>query len=155
MLFNASLWVHIIGITLLAGTTVVDFLLTRKFWVIYARDRQEGILVRKMSDRLPLLIGVGMLLLLLSGVGMMVVFHSVFGAMLWFRIKIVLVLLVLLNGVLGRRQGAKLNRLLMTSVSQPADERSLDRTRKNMNLFHIIQLTLLLVIFFLSAFKFN
>ncbi|NII26578.1 hypothetical protein HB364_15930 [Pseudoflavitalea sp. X16] len=156
MLFNASLWLHIIGITLLAGTTVVDFILTRKFWAFYARDPQEGILARKMLDRLPILIGVGTGLILLSGVGMMAVFHTVFGAMLWFRIKIVLVVLVILNAVLfGRRQGARLNRLLMADAPQPADQQSLEQIRKNMNLFHLTQLTLLFIIFFLSAFKFN
>ena len=156
MLFNASLWLHIIGITLLAGTTVVDFVLTRKFWAFYAINPQEGILVKKMLNRLPALIGIGTGLVLLSGIGMMAVFHTVFGAMLWFRIKIVLVLLVILNAILfGRRQGARLNRLLIAGASQPADQQSLDQIRRNMNLFHLTQLTLLLIIFFLSAFKFN
>lgn len=156
MLFNTSLWLHITGITLLAGTTVVDFVLTRKFWAFYARDRQEGILVRKMSDKLPLLVVAGIVLILLSGVGMMAATRGVFDTMLWFRIKMALVLLVILNGVLiGRRLNAKLNRLLVVTAPQVADQQSLSQVKKNLNLFHLVQLTLLFTIFFLSAFKFN
>jgi hypothetical protein len=156
MIYHASLWFHIIGITLLAGTTVVDFVLTRKFWAFYAKDNQAGILVRKMSDKLPILIAAGIVLILLSGVGMMVYMHMVFGAMLWFRIKMALVLLVILNGALvGRRQDAKLNRLLASGATQPAYEQSLDQVKKSLNRFHITQLTLFFIIFFLSAFKFN
>lgn len=155
MLFNTSLWLHITGITLLAGTTVVDFVLTRKFWTFYARDRQEGILVRKMSDKLPLLIIAGTVLILLSGVGMMAATRGVFDTMLWFRIKMVLVLLVILNGVvMGRRLNAKLGRLLAATAPQ-ANQQSLSQVKKNLNLFHLVQLTLLFTIFFLSAFKFN
>ena len=155
MLFNTSLLFHITGITLLAGTTVVDFILTRKFWNLYTKDPQQGMLVRKMSDRLPLLIVAGIVLILLSGVGMMAATRGVFDTMLWFRIKMVLVLIVILNGILnGRRLGNRLNRLLAADAPRPADQ-PLNRLRSRLNLFHITQLTIFFLIFFLSAFKFN
>lgn len=152
MLLHFFLLFHIVAITLMAGGTVVDFIQTRKFWIFYARDPQQGMLVRKMSDKLPLLIIAGLILLLLSGIGMMAATHGVYGEMLWFRIKIALVLLVILNGiVIGRRLNVRLMRLLNASGS--ADE--LNRVKRNLNLFHISQLTLFFIIFFLSAFKFN
>ncbi|WP_315814767.1 hypothetical protein [Paraflavitalea speifideaquila] len=156
MIYQASLWFHIIGITLLAGTTVTDFVLTRKFWTFYAKDRTEGILVRKMSDKLPLLIVAGIVLILLSGVGMMTILHSVLGLMLWFRIKMALVVVVILNGVVfGRRLATQLNRLLAAGPAQTPDEQSLNRVKRNLQLFHIAQLALFGIIFLLSAFKFN
>ena len=156
MIFSASLWFHIIGITLMAGATVVEFMLTRKFWTIYAVDQQGGILVRKASDKLPLLVVAGIVLILLSGVGMMAATGGVFDTMLWFRIKMILVVLVIVNGVAnGRRLGARLNRLLAPGAPQPADQQLLNRVRNRLDLFFISQLSLFFIIFFLSAFKFN
>lgn len=156
MIYNASLWLHIIGFTLLAGTTVIDFILTRKFWTLYDNDPASGKPLRTMMNRLPLLTVIGTLLILLSGAGMMVFLHAVFGAMLWFRIKMALVLLVILNGaIVGRKQFGQLNKLIMTSAGTVATAHALLRVRRNLNVFHLTQLGLLLTIFFLSAFKFN
>ena len=156
MLYNTSLWFHITGICLMAGVTVVDFILTRKFWVFYARDAQQGILIKQATNRLPLLIIAGILLILLSGVGMMAATNGVFDTMLWFRIKMILVLLVILNSIInGRRLAGQLNRLLASGISESVDEQPLNRIRKGLNLFHISQLILFFFIFFLSAFKFN
>lgn len=153
MLFNTSLWFHIIGISLMAGVTVADFVLTRKFWAFYVKAPQEGILVRKISNKLPVLIMAGILLILLSGVGMMIATHGVFDTFLWFRIKMGLVLLVILNAILfGRRQNAQLNKIL--AQAEP-EEQLLQGIRKNLNTFHITQLTLFVFIYFLSTFKFN
>jgi len=156
MIYHASLWFHIIGITLLAGTTVVDFVLTRRFWTFYAKDNQAGILIRKLTDKLPLLIVAGIVLTLLSGVGMMTILHAVVGAMLWFRIKMGLVLIAILNGIIvGRRLNTRLNKLLVSAGTQSANEGTLNQVKKNLQLFHLTQLTIFFIIFFLSAFKFN
>lgn len=150
MLFNTSLWFHIIGISLMAGVTVADFVLTRKFWALYAHNPQEGILVRRISDKLPVLIIAGTVLILLSGVGMMIATRGAFDAFLWFRIKMGIVLLVILNAIIfGRRQHTQLNKLLLQE--QP----SLSGIKRNLNIFHVTQLTLFAVIYLLSTFKFN
>lgn len=156
MLYNTSLWFHITGICLMAGVTVVDFILTKKFWTVYAKNPQQGILVKQMTNRLPLLIIAGIVLILLSGVGIMAATNGVFDTMLWFRIKMVLVLFVILNSVInGRRLGGQLNRLLASGISQSPNEQPLSRLRKGLNGFYISQLILFFIIFFLSTFKFN
>lgn len=156
MLYNTSLWFHITGISLMAGVTVVDFIFTKRFWTLYAKNPQQGILVKQMTNRLPLLVMTGIVLILLSGVGMMAATNGVFDTMLWFRIKIILVLFVILNSIInGRRLGGQLNRLLASGISQSADEQPLNRIRKGLNLFHISQMILFFIIFFLSTFKFN
>jgi hypothetical protein len=150
MLFNTSLWLHIIGISLMAGVTVADFVLTRKFWAVYAHNPQEGILVRKITNRLPVLIIAGTALILLSGVGMMIATRGVFDSFLWFRIKMGMVLLVILNAIIfGRRQQTQLNKLLKQEAP------SLSGIKKNLNTFHITQLVLFAIIYLLSTFKFN
>ena len=150
MLFNTSLWLHIIGISLMAGVTVADFVLTRRFWAVYAQNPQEGILVRKITNRLPVLIIAGTALILLSGVGMMIATRGVFDSFLWFRIKMGMVLLVILNAIIfGRRQQTQLNKLLKQEAP------SLSGIKKNLNIFHITQLVLFAIIYLLSTFKFN
>jgi hypothetical protein len=156
MLYNTSLWFHITGICLMAGVTVVDFILTRKFWTLYAKDPQQGILIKQATKRLPILIFAGILLILLSGVGMMAATNGVFDTMLWFRIKMILVLFVILNSVInGRRLGGQLNRLLASGISQSVDVQPMTRIRKGLNIFYISQMILFFIIFFLSTFKFN
>ena len=156
MLYNTSLWFHITGICLMAGVTVVDFILTKKFWTVYAKNPQQGILVKQMTNRLPLLIIAGIVLILLSGVGIMAATNGVFDTMLWFRIKMVLVLFVILNSVInGRRLGGQLNGLLASGISQSPNEQPLSRLKKGLNVFYISQLILFFIIFFLSTFKFN
>ena len=156
MLYNACLWLHIIGISLMAGSTVVDFMLTRKFWAIYHLQPQEGILARKITARVSSLIMAGIIIILISGIGMMVATRGVFGSMLWFRIKMILVLVVIANGiVMGRRLGLQLKKVLVPAGHQLPDELSLMPLRKGLNRFHISQLILFLIIFLLSTFKFN
>jgi hypothetical protein len=156
MLYNASLWLHIIGISLMAGTTVVDFMLTQRFWTIYNSHPQEGILAKRMTDRIRSLITAGILLILISGVGMMIATRGAFGTMLWFRIKMILVFIVIVNGVvIGRRLGLQLKRVLVPVGHQLPDAPSLSALRRGLNVFHISQLILFLMIFLLSTFKFN
>lgn len=154
MLFNTSLWLHVIGITCMAGATVVEYVLARKFWRIYARNPQSGILGSNITANIPLLTMVGMLLILLSGVGMMIATRGVFDSMLWFRIKMALVVIVILNAILnGRKQRAKLDKLLVEAVSP--DPQQLAQARKHQRNFYISQLFLFLIIFLLSTFKFK
>lgn len=37
-LFQIALITHIVGITLMAGATLVEYLLTKHFWKLYASD---------------------------------------------------------------------------------------------------------------------
>jgi len=104
--------------------------------------------------KLPGIIGVGVAVLILSGIGMMALTHGVFGEQLWFRIKFGIVILLILNGlIIGRRQGGKLRRIL--AVSGLILTAEVSRIKSRLNRFYLLQLLLLLIIIFLSVFKFN
>jgi hypothetical protein len=51
-LYQLALITHIVGITLLAGTTLVEYLLTQHFWKLYVTD--IGLIIIKVKDRLDL-----------------------------------------------------------------------------------------------------
>jgi uncharacterized membrane protein SirB2 len=151
VLYSTFLTLHIAGFTLFAGILLADFVAFSRFWRVWDRDPAEALLTRQITAGFPPLIRAGAVALLVAGIGMMVMTHGIFGEQTWFRIKIALVVLILINGVIGGRlQGVQLKKLLDSrSTTAPA------ALRARIRLFHVLQLILLLGVFLLSAFRFN
>jgi len=155
-LYYSALVTHIIGLTILAGSTLMDYLVSKKFWQQLMLDRERGVAIQEAMARIPLLMGLSLILLIASGVTMMGITHGVFGEQLWFRIKFGLVVTVILNGmVIGRRQTMKLKKIIAATPSINVADESLIKIRSNLNIFHITQLILFIIVFVLSVFKFN
>jgi len=145
---------HLTGLTLMAGTTLVDFLSYRTFWRLLKDDCERAKSALEVMNGFPRLIGIGAALLVLSGIGMMAVTKGVFGDQLWFRIKIGIVVVLIANGLLiGRRLGLKLRSVIGEKNTVLAPE--INSVKTNLRRFHIIQLCLFILIIFLSVFKFN
>jgi hypothetical protein len=154
--YHLALVAHISGLTIMAGATVVDALITRQFWKSYFEDKSRALGINQAMSKIPLLFGIGILLLILSGVAMMGMTGGAFGEQLWFRIKFGLVILIILNGLaVGRRLGTKLKKLLAAEIKTGSPAAALLPIREKLNVFHAAQLTLFLLIFILSVFKFN
>ncbi|MCF6406838.1 hypothetical protein L3C95_28325 [Chitinophaga filiformis] len=149
-LFLLSLLVHITGLTLAAGTTFISYLMNRRFWKFYVTDKAKALTVMELGARLPMIIGIGMGLLLLSGFSLMYLTKGVFAEQLWFRIKIVLVLIGIGAGFVGKSLGNRMN--AMVAADSGAGVGSL---KQKMMLFYLAQLLLLFSIFVLGVFKFN
>lgn len=155
-MYNTVLVAHIIGLTMVAGTTLVDYITTRYFWKQYAIDKRNGITIQQTISKFQFLPGIGLFLLIISGVGMMALTRGVFGEQVWFRIKFGLVIIIIINSLaVGRRQGSKLRKLLLAEDSTGNPDAKLLKIKNNLRWFHIIQITLLIIVFVLSAFKFN
>lgn len=154
-LYHLALVLHIAGLTTMAGTTLVDYVLFQQFWKQVTKDRAGSLAVNETMSRLPMLLGIGMILLIVSGVTMMAVTNGAFGEQVWFRIKFALVVAIIINGVaVGRRQGIKLKKLLSAERAR-GSEAGLLQIKRTIRLFHLVQLILFVVIFILSVFKFN
>jgi hypothetical protein len=94
---------------------------------------------------------VGALVVIAAGIGMMTMVHGAYGAQLWMRIKIVLVIAAALNGIIIRRsQGLRLRAIVGEMNTQ-----GIEKIKSNLNLFHLIQLSLFFCIILLSVFKFD
>ena len=147
---------HLIGLTIMAGTTLVDFVTFRQFWALYAQNKQKALPVMEVQAKFPRLLATGIILLLVTGISMMAVTRGVFGEQLWFRIKMVIVVLVIINGLaVGRRQAMKLRRLITTDTGDSDTQQKVKSLRQGIAIFHISQLLLFIVIIILSTFRFN
>lgn len=149
-MFLLSLLAHITGLTLAAGTTVVGFLVNRRFWKFYVADRAKALTVMELGARLPVIIGIGMGLLLLSGFFLMYLTKGVFAEQAWFRIKGILVLFAIANSFIARSLDKKMKSLIAAENSPGSGS-----LKKKVTLFYAVQLFLFFSIFVLGVFKFN
>jgi hypothetical protein len=147
---------HIVGLTMMAGTTLVDYVLFKQFWKQLDINEVKGLAINEAMSKLPILFGLGIMLLIISGVSMMAITHGVFGEQIWFRIKFGLVIIIIINGLaVGRRLGLKLRKILSEEASDKNVEAKLSKVKSSLSLFHISQMALFITIFVLSVFKFN
>ena len=151
-LYNIALVAHVIGITIMAGTTFIDYITFRSFSKVFRMDEQKGLILENYLHKLQRFLGIGMLLILISGVAMMAKLHEVWGAQIWFRIKIGVLLLIIINGLALRIiLGSKLKKIL---ADNDIDEKW-DSLKRNFTTVQATQMLLFIIIYVLSVFKFN
>lgn len=147
---------HIVGLVMMAGTTLVDFLFFSQFWKLYAADKRGGAAILVVQSRFRLLLMTGFILLLLSGVSMVALSHGLFAEQRWFRIKMGIIVLLFLNAmVFGRRQVMKLRTLTAADIAGGDVQLNLSLVKGRLQLFHILQVLMFLTVFTLSIYKFN
>jgi len=155
-LYHTALVIHITGLTMMAGTTLADYIMTKQFWKQFAIDKQQALAINNATSKLMLLFGIGTILLILSGISMMALTNGAWGEQLWFRIKFGMVIIIIINGIaVGRRQGIQLKKLLAAEVAGEQTGAKLLKVKTNINRFHFIQMALFILVFVLSVFKFN
>lgn len=153
-LLPSLLTLHVSGLIMMAGTTLVDFITFRTFLTLMDQGQEKSSGWIQAMSKYGRFIGIGGALLILTGIGMMAVTRGVFGDQLWFRIKIGLVVLVILNGMLiGRRLGVKLKKSLTDSSADSS--KVIGNLRGKLNRFYQSQLAIFFIIIILSVFKFN
>jgi len=147
-MFLFSLLIHITGICIAAGTTFISFLISRRFWQAYGTNRVKALTLIELSSRFPRITGLGIGLLILSGMYFKFLTKGAFGEQLWFRIKMVLVILVIITNIIINI----LEKRVKGMVTAEVDAGSIRRKITN---YYLLQLFLFLVIFVLGVFKFN
>ena len=176
----ASLLVlHVIGLVMMAGGVLADFSLRTRFNKYLLTDRVRALTLLEGSAALLPLIGGGALLLILSGTAMVVQLKSAVTQMVWFRVKMPLVILLVINGAVpARRLGLQLFRILSAgteaggsssriavtgadgsagtggNTSREGNTSRIVAVRSRLRLVYVVQLILFLSIFILSIFKF-
>jgi hypothetical protein len=152
-LLHLLLTLHIAGFTTMAGTVIADFSVNRRLNKYLTSDKLKALSILEGTNRFPALIGIGVALLLTTGIGMVIVYKGTVAGMLWFRIKMILVLLALIIGA-GIMRKIDVNlRLLLTENTGNNNGRIL-ALKGRMTIFHSIQLIIILTIFILSVFRF-
>src|SRR6476660_6840385 len=99
-LLQICLVLHITGIVLLGGTTLMNYIISRQFWSCIETDKNKAIIINSTTLTFGRITGIGGLLTILTGVTMVAILHGVVDSKPWFRIKMILVLLIILNALL-------------------------------------------------------
>ncbi|HEY4207318.1 MAG TPA: hypothetical protein VGM31_10925 [Puia sp.] len=150
IILQTLLVLHLTGLTVMAGTTVVEYFSFKEFAKLFNTDRERSRSIIGLMKKLSLLLGIGAALLIVSGVGLLIITNGVFVQQRWFQIKLLLVLALILNGfMVGGRQEAKLHKSIDTDDMQSA------KAIRKLKIFYSVQMGIFFTIIFLSVFKFN
>lgn len=140
----------------MAGTTFIDYVAFRAFSKVFQVDINKALVLSNYLYKLQRFLGIGMLIILISGVMMMVQLYEIWSAQLWFRIKMVILLFIIINGLgLRRIVGAKLNMVLAEDLSGSSIYEKWKGVKRNFNMVEYLQMLLFIIIYVLSVFKFN
>lgn len=153
-LFSIGLFIHIIGITCIAGGSIGGLILENHIWK-HIRESPEKIQVlAPLMSKYPAIIQAGTLLMLLSGFLMLKALSWAVVGQWWFILKMVLVVALVLNGMLvARPNGNKLKLLVAQLNNGQSVETELNAVRKRMIVFHISEMSLLVIVYLLAVFQ--
>jgi len=154
MLFQICILMHLTGLTLMAGTNIVEYVAFRSIFKTYQTDKDAAIYQIGMLSKLSILLIIGGVLLVFSGAGFLIITHNAFAGQLWFKIKITFVLGLVLNGfILGVKSENKLKQSITTGYAINA--KGVADAISAMIRFYFIQLCLFFIVLLMAVFKFN
>lgn len=149
LIFRLLLALHIAGIITMAGTTLIDFITFRTFCnMMNGRDdRTLGLL--PIMSRFGMWVRTGAAIIILTGAALLGLSRDLLDQA-WFKVKILMVIGLVLNGMLvGNQLGGKF-RSLVTEKDRWFSPEIL-RLRAGLGRFYLIQLILFLIIILLST----
>ena len=145
---------HIIGIVIMAGTTMIDYLTFRVFWRFAEAGDSRALGLIPLMARYGAFVRTGAITIILTGIALFVLDKGAIWAEPWFRVKTILVIILILNGLfVGNRQGHRLREAVamhgadLLSNALPI--------REAMSRFYPIQLSLFFLIIIISMIRTN
>ncbi|HEX9511865.1 MAG TPA: hypothetical protein VF939_15345 [Puia sp.] len=156
-LLQTGLVLHITGIIMMVGVSLAEFVASRQLWMFILTDKDKARTILRTTSSFSLLQGIGAVLIIAGGILMMAAFHGAIAGQLWFQVKMVLLLLILLNFlVIARPAKRKLRKLLNGTTEAPAiGQEAIPAIKKRLTIFQATQLVLFWLIIVLAVFKFN
>jgi len=146
---------HIYGFITMIGISIANLIAYRQFWRTYAADRTQGISVFQVIQKLQIAGMVGVITVLLAGFGMLAI-HGAFTSLLWFQIKLGLIVLIFVNGfTLGRTSALGLKTIMEQKQTLPNEKEFTMAIQRRLHLFSVIQLIFFSTIVVLSVFRFQ
>jgi len=155
-ILHTSLVVHIIGVSMVLGITIANYVAFRQCWKLYGTHKEQGLSAFQAVSKFQIVGITGLLLLILSGIIMLYLFQWTFYELLWFKIKLCLVLLIFINGfTTGRIQTLKLMAFLSEVSATGESPKDIALLKRNLRIFHLTQLLLFFLIIVVSVFRFS
>jgi hypothetical protein len=150
-LIQLLLVLHITGFVTLAGIVVADTAIYGRLRKLLIADKNRAFTMLDSSASFGIIIRISALVVIATGIGMVSLVPG-FSGMLWFKIKMVLVLCIIINGaVVGQRLINRLKSRLNTSVINNVE---IEALKSRISLMYTVQLLLFVAVFTLSIFKF-
>ena len=147
---------HICGFIAAIGVSLATIAAYNQFWKLYATNHEQGIAAFRAFNKLLIAGMIGMIVILAAGITMLAIEHWTFASMLWMQIKLVLVVLIFVNGLtLGRTASLNLRKWIEQDDRSEKNEWDVTQLRRRLNIFFILQLGIYASIIFLSVFRFT
>ena len=154
MIYQIFKTLHIIGFITAIGISLSTLLAYNQFWKLYIINRESGLSAFRSFKLLQIAGMIGLALVLVAGICMLAVSDWAFMKVMWFHIKLGLIVLLLINGfTLGRISTLQLQSFLSGGFITPGNS-EVQRLRSSLNTFQIIQLCIYILIIILSVFRF-
>jgi hypothetical protein len=152
MLYQLSKLIHVAGFILGIGVMLSTTVAFKHFWALYDTNKAQGIAAFKAFGNVQKFGMIGLLLVLAGGIGMFALADSAFWDLLWFRIKMALVVLMLVNGfTFGRTSTLALQSFLK---SESTDANRARELQSKVRMFQLLQISIFAAIILLSVFRF-
>jgi len=154
ILLQICLVAHLTGLTLMAGTTISEYITFKTFRKMSDPREEKALSLLHLIKKLSALLGIGAALLILSGTGLFIITGGAFIHQFWFKVKLILIAVLILNGFLvGGKQESKLK----TGISENSGHfnEQLSKAISKLNMFYKVQMGIFLIIIVLSIFKFS
>lgn len=141
---NLGLFLHMIGIIMIAGGFLGAYIVETQFWKQVNTDISKAGALLPVMKTLPMIIQIGVLVQIISGIQLLHARSWVFWGENWLYIKLVLVVIAVLNGILV---GKKLGGQIAAQVFSPSPDKAVLATLKSkMHRFDLVQLILVIAI---------
>ena len=152
---QTGLLLHLIGLTLLVGATLSSYIVQRQFRKEY-KDQQKGLALMHSSKKLRHLAAIGLGLQVVSGVMMLAATGGGYGQQLWFKIKMVLVLLIIAVTIAWHRSlQNRLHQLVLNDEMNAHKNQQIEKIAVRINYAQLSLLAFFIIIFILSVFRFT
>jgi hypothetical protein len=152
MLYQIFKFIHISGFILGIGVILSTTIAFTHFWNLYYVNKDQGIASFKAFSNVQKFGMIGLLLVLVGGITMLGIAKWSYVDLRWFQIKLVLVVLMLVNGfTLGRTSTLQLQEFLKNASTDVEVARAL---QSKIRLFQIIQISIFATIILVSVFRF-
>jgi uncharacterized membrane protein len=145
-----ALAIHLLCFAVLAGGSVGAKVVHGALRAAIARSPAEGAIVLKMMLRFAIVAQIGAGLMLLSGIGLLSSEHWAFWGQRWLTVKLVVFVLVVLNGPLVARPAAK---RLLGALTSGATGDAVAAPLARLSVFHTVQLIGFVAIVLLAVLK--
>lgn len=153
-LYQITKILHIAGFITAIGVTLSTLIAYGQIWKLYAINREQGLASFRAFKAVQIAGMTGIGLVLIAGVSMLAIMKWSFVSLLWFQIKLGLILLLFVNGLtLGRTSAGKLDAFL----KQPSPNTAMnpEEIRNRTRIFFIGQLLIFASIIIVRVFRFS